>query len=532
MIKEAFDDNKVTNNLTRITDGEQAIDYLRARGRPRRCDEARPDPARPQPAAASGHEVLAEIKATTSLRAIPVVVLTTSAGRGGRSAQLPTARQRLRHQTGRLRPVHRCRPSDRQLLRVGRQAAEPAVTAPRAAAGFVGRSAELARLEGLLDHDPPVNVVLLHGPAGIGKSALLRELARRAGESTLVAIEARELRRSPRRSTGPGAGHRRATPARAPRLLGAPRRARRASARHVLRACRRMRSSSSPPATLPGPAGSAPAGTTSWSTCRWGRSPPTRPRRSSPGAACATPGAARRPSPGPAARHWRLRWPPGRGVAVPARHDRPAATGAVEAQLAKLLGAEPEDERRAVLAVAALARVTTPALLGAVLSDVEDAPASFAWLGEPPRDRDPERRHHRPRARRAHRARRPARPHARPRARPATAARRRPLLARGGRRPPAARRSTSSTSSRTRRSSGASRGTRPATCASTRRAWATPTPSRPQRARARVWLADARRWFDEAPDRVTVVRDEDDVIAGYGIAATPANAPAFAAEDP
>ena len=47
-----------------------------------------------------------------------------------------------------------------------------------------------------------------------------------------------------------------------------------------------------------------------------------------------------------------------------------------------------------------------------------------------------------------------------------------------------------------------------------------------------AWLADARRWFDEAPDRVTVVRDEDDVIAGYGIAATPANAPAFAAEDP
>lgn len=49
---------------------------------------------------------------------------------------------------------------------------------------------------------------------------------------------------------------------------------------------------------------------------------------------------------------------------------------------------------------------------------------------------------------------------------------------------------------------------------------------------ARVWLADARRWFDEAPERVTVVRDEDDVIAGYGIAATAANAPAFAAEDP
>ena len=32
MIKEAFDDNKVTNSLTCVTDGEQAIDYLLRRG--------------------------------------------------------------------------------------------------------------------------------------------------------------------------------------------------------------------------------------------------------------------------------------------------------------------------------------------------------------------------------------------------------------------------------------------------------------------------------------------------------------------
>ena len=79
MIKEAFDDNKVTNNLTCITDGEQAIDYLLRRGD--HAEAVRPDlilldlnlPRR------SGHEVLAEIKSHEDLRVIPVVVLTTSA---------------------------------------------------------------------------------------------------------------------------------------------------------------------------------------------------------------------------------------------------------------------------------------------------------------------------------------------------------------------------------------------------------------------------------------------------------------------
>jgi CheY-like chemotaxis protein len=79
MIKEAFDDNKVTNRLTCVTDGEQAIDYLLRRGD--HAEAVRPDlilldlnlPRR------SGHEVLAEIKAHEELRVIPVVVLTTSA---------------------------------------------------------------------------------------------------------------------------------------------------------------------------------------------------------------------------------------------------------------------------------------------------------------------------------------------------------------------------------------------------------------------------------------------------------------------
>jgi hypothetical protein len=69
------------------------------------------------------------------------------------------------------------------------------LVAARDAARFVGRAAELARLESLLAHDPPVNVVLLNGPGGVGKSALMRELARRAAARavTLVEVEARGL---------------------------------------------------------------------------------------------------------------------------------------------------------------------------------------------------------------------------------------------------------------------------------------------------------------------------------------------------
>ncbi len=67
--------------------------------------------------------------------------------------------------------------------------------ASRDAARFVGRTEELARFEGLLEESAPISVILLHGPAGVGKSALLRELARHAearGMET-VNVEARDL---------------------------------------------------------------------------------------------------------------------------------------------------------------------------------------------------------------------------------------------------------------------------------------------------------------------------------------------------
>ena len=60
---------------------------------------------------------------------------------------------------------------------------------------FVGRESELEFFDSLLVEDPPVNVVLVHGPGGIGKSTLLREIARRAesrGRSPRL-VDAREL---------------------------------------------------------------------------------------------------------------------------------------------------------------------------------------------------------------------------------------------------------------------------------------------------------------------------------------------------
>jgi hypothetical protein len=61
---------------------------------------------------------------------------------------------------------------------------------------FTGRGAEVAYLDRCLDAaDPPASVVHICGPGGIGKSTVLREVARRACERgrTVVALDGREL---------------------------------------------------------------------------------------------------------------------------------------------------------------------------------------------------------------------------------------------------------------------------------------------------------------------------------------------------
>jgi CheY-like chemotaxis protein len=78
MIQEAFEENKVRNRLTCVTDGVQALEMLRREGE--HANAPRPDlvlldlnlPRK------DGREVLAEIKGDDDLGTIPVVILTTS----------------------------------------------------------------------------------------------------------------------------------------------------------------------------------------------------------------------------------------------------------------------------------------------------------------------------------------------------------------------------------------------------------------------------------------------------------------------
>ncbi|HXF78672.1 MAG TPA: response regulator [Usitatibacter sp.] len=78
LTKEALHEGKVYNNLHWVTDGVEAIEFLKQRGK--HAKAPRPDiilldlnlPKK------DGRQVLSEIKQDPSLRAIPVVILTTS----------------------------------------------------------------------------------------------------------------------------------------------------------------------------------------------------------------------------------------------------------------------------------------------------------------------------------------------------------------------------------------------------------------------------------------------------------------------
>jgi CheY-like chemotaxis protein len=78
LAKEAMRDSKIRNTIHHVSDGEEAMAFLRMQGK--YAKESRPDlilldlnlPKK------DGREVLAEIKGDESLRRIPVVILTVS----------------------------------------------------------------------------------------------------------------------------------------------------------------------------------------------------------------------------------------------------------------------------------------------------------------------------------------------------------------------------------------------------------------------------------------------------------------------
>lgn len=78
LTQEAFKEGMLRNNLHVVMDGEEAMDFLKKRGK--HAQAPRPDLVLldlnlPK---MNGREVLAAVKADTDLKRIPVVVLTTS----------------------------------------------------------------------------------------------------------------------------------------------------------------------------------------------------------------------------------------------------------------------------------------------------------------------------------------------------------------------------------------------------------------------------------------------------------------------
>ncbi len=81
MTQEAFEENRLVNDLRFVENGEELMDYLH------RCGKFSDPNQSPSPGLIlldlnmprkDGREALAEIKADTNLRRIPIVVLTTS----------------------------------------------------------------------------------------------------------------------------------------------------------------------------------------------------------------------------------------------------------------------------------------------------------------------------------------------------------------------------------------------------------------------------------------------------------------------
>jgi hypothetical protein len=398
----------------------------------------------------------------------------------------------------------------------------------------VGRSAELARLEALLRPDPSASVVLLHGPGGVGKSGLLREFARRAAARgwTPLLIDARDvapLAEAVEAALAPAFG------VHLPLVL--------------LDSWERLDALDSHLRTellprLPSDAlvvvASRSSPQSGWQHGGWEhivldlRLGPLDENEAN--ALLASRGLTE-----PGRRAAAVSWARGSPLALVLAADAEGASAAILADggppevvgrlLSRLLGAQPEGEQRSMLAVAALARVTNPGLLSRVLPSL-DADRAFAWLlrhpsAEPLRDgvmlHDLVGQVIR-----------------------ADLRRRSPELERDLR-----RRLVDALYADSVRG-----GLLQLTLdlqhlvqdPVIRWGFAWDTSGRywidsPRHGdvaaiaercgpAARAWLQGAERYFRQAPELVTVVRDRSGVIAGYGVSMTPASAPGWAGRDP
>jgi hypothetical protein len=407
--------------------------------------------------------------------------------------------------------------------------------ASRDAARFVGRSHELARLEPLLGPDPVASVVFLHGPGGVGKSALMREFGRRAVARgwTPLPVDARDLAplaEAVAAAIAPASGL-----ARPLLLLDSWERL------GALDSC--LRDSLLP--RLPSDAlvvvGSRQPPERGWHEGGWEHivlEISLGPLDADEADALLESRGVIEPARRAAAASWARGSPLALALAAEADEASVAAladggSGAMlDRLLSRLLDVQPEGEQRSVLAVAALARVTTRELLARVLPGI-DANHAFGWLARHPSAeplRDGVMLHDL--AGQVFRA---------------DLRRRVPDLERDLR-----RRIVDVLYAHAVRDGGLLQMTLdlqhlvqdPAirwgfAWDTSGRYWI--GPPRPDDVTAiarlggraaRAWLEGAEPYFLHAPELVTIVRDRGGDIAGYGVSLTPSTAPAWAAADP
>ena len=119
LIEEAFADGELSNRLHVVSDGVEALAFLRQPGE--YVDAPRPGLVLLDLnlARKDGREVLGEVKGDEALLHIPVIMLTTSSAEADVLRSYKLARERVRDEARRLRALHRGRAPDRRVLRHG-----------------------------------------------------------------------------------------------------------------------------------------------------------------------------------------------------------------------------------------------------------------------------------------------------------------------------------------------------------------------------------------------------------------------------